>query len=295
MRTGEDVRPRSAPPTAPIGVMDSGVGGLSVLRALVRRLPHEQWLYLADQAHLPYGQKPAEALRAYGLRMASFLLEQGAKALVVACNTLSAVALDAMREAFPHVPIVGMEPALKPAVRLSRTGRVGVMATQATLQSPRYRRLKDRFAQQATVVEDPCQGLVERVEAGDLNGPATQRLLTRILAPMQRAGVDVVVLGCTHFPFLEETIRAVLGPQVRLLNPAEAVARRLAQVLEAHGLLAPRGSPPSPQVVAWTTGDPDRWTRQVHTLVPELEVVPKALPNFWAGEVTPSFAGKQGG
>ena len=277
-------------PAGFIGVVDSGVGGLSVLRALVARLPQENWVYFADQAHLPYGEKPDPILRIYAVRIAAFLLERGAKALVIACNTLSAAALDVLRERFPQVPIVGMEPAVKPATQLTRTGTVAVLATRTTLQSERYRRLKARFGQKVTFLEDPCPGLVEQIEAGRLTTPDTLDMLARILAPMREAGADTVVLGCTHFPFVAEGIRQVLGSHVRILNPADAVARHLAQVLAQRGLREANGRPG--RVWGFTTGDLARWATQVQMLVPELNMTVAALPGFWAGAVHPSQGAK---
>lgn len=263
-----------------IGVVDSGVGGLSVLRALVARLPQENWVYFADQAHLPYGEKPHPLLQVYAVRIADFLLAQGAKAIVIACNTLSAAALDALRARFPQVPIVGMEPAVKPAVQHTRTGTVAVLATQTTLQSERYRRLKARFGQGVTFLEDPCIGLVEQIEAGRLITPDTLALLERILTPMREAAADTVVLGCTHFPFVAEGIRRVLGDHVHILDPAPAVARHLEMVLRQHGLIRMNGKPG--RVLGFTTGNGTRWAEQVRTLVPELNMRVAALPDFWA-------------
>ncbi len=266
----------------PIGVVDSGVGGLSVLRELVARLPQERWLYFADQAHLPYGSRPPQALRHFGRRITAFLMEQGIKALVVACNTLSAVALDDLRSAFPHLPIVGMEPAVKPAAQASQRGVIGVMATHITLRSQRYLRLKARFGQGKRFIEDPCAGLVERIEAGDVDGPETQALLERILTPMKAAGVDTVVLGCTHYPFVLPHIARILGPEVTLLNPAEAVARHLARVLASRNLLRPEGS--GGVVRYYTTGSAQGLAQQIQRLVPELHAPVEDLPEFWLEE-----------
>ncbi len=266
----------------PIGVVDSGIGGLSVLQALVNRLPRERWLYFADQAHLPYGARPASELRRFGRRIVAFLLEQGIKALVVACNTLSAAALDDLRAAFPHLPIVGMEPAVKPAAQASQKGVIGVLATRMTLRSERYLRLKERFGQGKRFLEDPCVGLVERIESGDVDGPATQALLERVLTPMKQAGVDTVVLGCTHYPFVLPHIRRFLGPQVTILNPAEAVARHLARVLESRNLLRQDG--PGAVLGYFTTGQAETFTRQIRRLTPELEAPVQALPHFWQEE-----------
>ncbi len=270
-------------PSAAIAVVDSGIGGLSVLRALAQHLPGERWLYFADQAHIPYGEKPADALRRYARRILAFLREQGIKALVVACNTLSAAALEDLRARHPDLPIVGMEPAVKPAAQLSQRGVVGVMATRATLTSERYRRLKVRFGQGVRFLEDPCEGLVEHIEAGRLNGPQVEALLRRIVGPMQEAGVDAVVLGCTHYPFVADALQRLLGPKVTLVDPAHAVARQTRRVLEARGLLRSNGAMGG-VVRYFTTGAARTFARQVRLLVPELEAPVQPLPFFWMEE-----------
>lgn len=270
-------------PNAAVGVVDSGIGGLSVLRALRKYLPQQAWVYFADQAHLPYGRRPADQLQAFARRITRFLVErEGIKALVVACNTLSAVALEDLRRAWPHLPIVGIEPAIKPAVQLSQQGRVGVLATQVTLSSPRYRRLKERFGKQVAFWEDPCPGLVEDIEEHGPDAPTVHSLLQRALEPMQRAGVDVVVLGCTHYPLVAHRIRQLLGPQVTLVDPAQAVARRLLQVLQ-QAQLEPNGAFPDPVVRYYTTGPAERLERQITLLAPELLGPIHSLRDFWEG------------
>lgn len=278
---------QGSPETLPIGVLDSGVGGLSVLRALVQHLPGEKWVYFADQAHVPYGEKPEAALRAYARRIVAFLMARGIKALVVACNTLSAAALDDLRRAFPHLPIVGMEPAVKPAARGTRRGVVGVLATQATLASRRYRHLKARFGQGVRFLEDPCVGLVEHIEAGRLDGPEVETLLREVLRPMQQAGADTVVLGCTHYPFVEPVLRRLLGPEVRLVDPAHAVARQTRRVLEGRGMLHHRGR--GGVLTYYTTGSARTFARQIRRLVPALEAPVHPLPFFWENQAEEHF------
>lgn len=237
-----------------IGIFDSGVGGLSVAREIRRQLPHEHLLYFADSAYCPYGGRPAEEIRDRSLAIGGYLIEQGARVLVVACNSASGAALEALRESYP-LPVVGMEPAVKPAALTTRTGRIGVMATAATLAAQRFDRLMENYAREVEVVAQPCPGLVELVEEGEFASERVREALTGILEPLRRAEVDAVVLGCTHYPFLQEEIARVLGPQVTLIDSAPAVARQTRRVLEERGMLAVEGEG-SLHVV--TSGDPER-------------------------------------
>ncbi|MEY4360537.1 MAG: glutamate racemase [Cyanobacteriota bacterium] len=250
---------------APIGIFDSGVGGLSVWRQVVNHLPHERVIYLADQAHVPYGQRTSAEIQAYCQSIAAVLLEQGCKAIVVACNTASAVALEPLRRALPELPILGLEPAVKPAVSLTRSGVVGVMATPATFQGELYRATVGRWAGDVQVVEQVCIGLADLVEQGELEGDRCDASLRRFLEPMLAAGADTIVLGCTHYPFVIETIRRLVGPSLAVLDPAPAVARHLGAVLEQRGLLQ-RGAD-SPQHAFFTSGDPLAFDRAVARLV----------------------------
>jgi glutamate racemase len=222
----------------PIGVFDSGVGGLSVWREIVAQLPHESTVYVADQAHLPYGLRPAAEVRGFAEAVATELLERGCKAIVVACNTASAAALKSLRDRHPEVPFVGMEPAVKPAALNSKSRVVGVMATPGTLEGGMFAEAVQRFASGVRLVNQPCPGLVERIEDGDLDSPATEALLRELLQPMLAVGADAIVLACTHYPFVLPLIRKIAGDGVQLIDPAAAVARQLARVLDEHGLLA---------------------------------------------------------
>ncbi|MDN3517046.1 glutamate racemase [Aquisalimonas lutea] len=238
---------------APIGVFDSGLGGLSVLRAIRTRLPAEDLLYAADAARVPYGSRSAGEIRERALVLAEFLVGQGAKALVIACNTATAVAADALRERFP-VPVVAMEPAIKPAVASTRTGVVGVLATEGTLSSARFAALLEQYAGSVRVVTQPCPGLVAAVEAGETDGARIRGLLEEYLQPLEAAGADTVILGCTHYPFLVPALRSMLGPEVILVETGAAVARQLERRLAGHGLLRdPDGHAGSE--CFWTTGD----------------------------------------
>ena len=227
------------PARAPIGVFDSGVGGLSVLRALRQALPGEDLLYAADSGHAPYGDRDAGFVTARALAMADFLHAAGAKAIVVACNTASVVAAAALRERY-GLPIVAMEPAIKPAAGLTRSGVVGVLATAGTVASANVERLRREHAGGARVLLQACPGLVECVERGELDTARTRALLRRHVEPLLRAGADALVLGCTHYAFLAPTLREIAGPDVRLVDAAEAVARETVRRLGALREPGPR-------------------------------------------------------
>lgn len=220
----------------PIGVFDSGIGGLSVIRHLHEQLPHEDLLYFADQGHIPYGARPLPQIQTFSAEITRFLLANGAKLIVVACNTATAAAIESLRATFPETLFVGMEPALKPAAAQTRTGKIGVLATPGTFASARYAMLIDRFTQQFEVLEDPCTGLVEEIEAGRLDSAETRRILTAATTPMLAAGVDTLVLGCTHYPFVRPLLAEIVGDRIAIIDPAPAVARRAANVLQQHDL-----------------------------------------------------------
>ena len=228
----------------PIGVFDSGVGGLSVWRELVALLPHESTLYLADQANVPYGSRTREEIDALTHHAITWLLEQGVKLVVIACNTASAAALNSLRQRWPDVPIVGMEPAVKPASEQTATGKVGVMATPGTLQAERFSTLIERFAEGVDVYTQICPGLVEMVEAGHLDGQNVDDRLHLLLEPLLGQDIDHLVLGCTHYPFLAPAIQRVMGAEVTLVDPAPAVAKQVQRVLLSKQLLAPPSSRP---------------------------------------------------
>lgn len=218
--------------TSPIAVFDSGVGGLSVLRAIRRRYPGEELLFLADQAHVPYGSRSLADVRAFSEAITRYFLAQDAKMVIVACNTASAAALHHLRERFPDTPFVGMEPAVKPAAEQTQSGVVGVLATPATFQGELYNSVVDRFANGVAILQDTCVGLVEQIEAGNLDGVETRRILETALSPMLAKGIDTVVLGCTHYPFVIPLIREITGPDVRVIDPAPAIARQVGRLLD---------------------------------------------------------------
>jgi glutamate racemase len=237
----------------PIGVFDSGVGGLSVLRAMRELMPEEPVIYFGDQGHVPYGPRPLEQVRDFSEAITRFLLNQNAKLIVVACNTASAAALHYLRNRFPEVSFVGMEPAVKPAAEKTRSGLVGVLATPATFQGALYASVLERFANGVWVLQDTCPGLVDQIENGDLDGDKTRAILESALRPMLDRGIDTVVLGCTHYPFVIPLIEEIAGESVRVIDPAPAVAKQAKRLLEAGELKKPAGE--CAEVRFYTSGD----------------------------------------
>lgn len=212
--------------SATIGVFDSGVGGLSVLHHIRRTLPNARLIYVADSAHVPYGDKTPEYIEQRSHTLTRFLIAQGAQAIVIACNTATAAAAASLREQF-KLPILGMEPAVKPAVAATKTGVVGVLATIGTLESARFAALLGRYGEEVEIITQGCPGLVERVEQGELNGAQTRELVARYTAPLLARGADTLILGCTHYPFLAPVIRDVVGADITLIDTGAAVARHL--------------------------------------------------------------------
>jgi len=239
--------------SAPVGVFDSGVGGLSVVRAITELMPAESLLYVADTAHCPYGVRSIEYLRARALHISSYLQAQGAKAIVVACNTATVATIATLRANF-SLPIIGIEPAIRPAAANTKSGVIGVLATAATLGSAHLSALIERHTEYHEVVTSACPGWVEAVEAGDLDSPATRALVASSVQPLLDAGADTLVLGCTHFPFLRPLIEAVAGPEIRILETGMPVARQLQRRLLGAGLAAPGGQPPRHRFL--TSADP---------------------------------------
>lgn len=238
---------------APVGVFDSGVGGLSVLGEIRARLPNESLLYVADSGHVPYGEKSPDYIRARCRHIADFLLARGAKALVVACNTATVAAVAELRERHPGLPIVGMEPAVKPAAAATRSGVVGVLATTGTLKSAKFAALLDRFAGDVRVLTQPCPGLVECVEQGALAAPQTRALLESYVRPLLAEGCDTLILGCTHYPFLKPLLRQLVPAGIELIDTGAAVARQLERLLGERDLLA---EGPVQPAHFWSSGEP---------------------------------------
>ncbi|KWN78701.1 glutamate racemase [Burkholderia ubonensis] len=230
---------------APVGVFDSGLGGLSVLRAVRAQLPDESFVYVADSRHAPYGPRDEAFITERTLAIGEWLAREGAKALVVACNTATAQSIAAIRERLA-IPLVGVEPGIKPAAALSASGIAGVLATQSTLSSARFQALLDRYGAGRRFICQPGHGLVEAVERGDTHSPALRALLDGYLQPMLDAGADTLVLGCTHYPFFTETIRDLVGDRLTIVDTSDAIARQLARVLDERGLRAPAGTRAAP-------------------------------------------------
>jgi glutamate racemase len=239
---------------SPLAIFDSGVGGLSVAREIRRALPSEDLLYVADSAYCPYGDRPDAEVRERALAVGRHLAGAGAKLIVVACNTATGAALEDLRKAV-DVPVVGLEPAVKIAARVTRAGRIGVMATTSTVRSERLARLIRSHADGIEVLNVPCPGLADLVEDGHLDDAALQIRLEELTRPLRKAGVDAVVLGCTHYAFVAPALARVMGPGVELVDSAPAIARRVEHLLREGGLLAPSG-PGSLRVL--TTGEPGR-------------------------------------
>ena len=257
--------------TSPIGVFDSGIGGVSVLREIRRQLPAEELIYVGDSVHLPYGEKSLEEIRRYTEAVVRYLVEQGCKAVVIACNTASAAALGHVRAVFPQLPIVGMEPAVKPAAEHTRSGVVGVIATTATFQGELFASVVERFAGNVNVLKQPCPGLVQQIEAGELESPATEEMLRGWLGPMLAAGMDELVLGCTHYPFVLPLLRRICGPEVNVIDPAPAVARQTQRVLANANLLNAAQTPGT--LAYFTTGSPDVFAQTLQKLTGETAAI----------------------
>ncbi|MBM7855551.1 glutamate racemase [Desulfohalotomaculum tongense] len=221
--------------SSPIGIFDSGVGGLSIAKEIRQLLPNEDLLYYADSAYCPYGEKPPEVIKQRVYLLSDFLLSKGAKMLVVACNTASIVSLDDMRKKY-RVPVVGVEPAVKPAVAATKTGTIGVLATGVTLSGDRFSSLVKCFGSKTKVVTQPCPGLVELVENGNINSAETEKLLSKYIKPLLEQNADTIVLGCTHYPFLKSKIQELAGPGIKVLDTGKPVARQTARVLNEFGL-----------------------------------------------------------
>ncbi|MBM3125242.1 MAG: glutamate racemase [Chloroflexi bacterium] len=265
--------------TGPIGVFDSGVGGLSVLRALGDLMPAENMIYFGDQAHVPYGARPLEQIQRFSEAITCLLLENGSRLIVVACNTASAAALTYLRGKFPVIPFVGMEPAVKPAAETTKTGRVGVLATPATFQGALYASVVERFANGVELLQHTCPGLVSQIEKGELDSEETRAILEEALLPMLEKNIDTVVLGCTHYPFVIPLIQEIVGEAVRVIDPAPAVARQVRRVLEEMGSVNPSNSKGQTEFI--TSGKVERFDRILEQL---LSVKVHARKAEWIGD-----------
>lgn len=271
-----------------IGVFDSGEGGLSVLKEITRLLPEAEYVYYSDNAHCPYGEKSPEYIQDRARAITERLLKEGADVIVVACNTATAAAISVLRSEYSdassqevrdriqkltggrhdHICFIGMEPAVKPAALGTRTGVVGVLATAGTLKGSKYLKTKESVDDQVNVFEHVGRGFVELVEEGRLSGSEAEDVVKASLGPLLSAGADIIVLGCTHYPFLLPVLQKVAGPDIRFIDPAPAVARQLVHVLERDGMLSAGEAssalarnasavPSSPHVKLLSSGDPE--------------------------------------
>ncbi len=244
-----------------IGVFDSGIGGLSVLREIHRLLPNHPTVYVADQANLPYGTRPVTEIQAFSDRITRFLIDQGAVVIVIACNTASAASLEYLRAKYPDTPFVGMEPAVKPALEASKTGVVGVLSTRATAEGSLYKRLLKRYAEDKRVITQVAPDLVRIAEEQSQRTLASQNTIKNYICPMIDAGADHIVLACTHFPFLAETIQEIAGQAIHLVDPSPAVARQASR-------LWPADLEPEPELNAYyTSGDTANFKQLLRVLI----------------------------
>jgi glutamate racemase len=272
---------------APVGIFDSGVGGLSILRHVRAQLPHEHLAYVADSGFAPYGDKPEQVVVERSLAIARFLVERGAKALVVACNTATVAAVKHLRERFPDMPIVGVEPGLKPAAAASRNGKVGVLATERTLAGAKFLRLREQIMEStgAQFLLQPCQGLADQIESGELDSEETTAMLRRYIAPLLAQGADTLVLGCTHYPLVQASIERVIADEgardVVLIDTGEAVARQLGRLLDAGGLLRPASADGPARLEGYTSASAAALSAAFNSLVgidPPVHETSFALP-----------------
>jgi glutamate racemase len=259
---------------APIGVFDSGVGGISVLKHIRELMPQENLIYVADSKYAPYGNQTPEFIRSRSFYLAEFLLNQGVKALVVACNTATAAAVAGLRERYPDLLIIGMEPALKPAVAATKTGVVGVLATSGTLKSAQFAALLEHYGQGVQVVTQACIGLVECVEKGALANTSTEALLKQYLQPLLDANADTIVLGCTHYPFVRPSIEFLVGADVVLVDTGAAVAKHLNNRLQENNML---NSSDSFGEVSFWSNNPDAGAEKVISILWGAELKLNAL------------------
>lgn len=238
-------QPLSTASTLPVGIFDSGVGGLSVLRHIYDALPHEHLLYFADSGYAPYGDKPESAIIKRSLAITEFLLNHGIKALVVACNTATAIAIETIRQTYPDLPVVGVEPGLKPAAKLSYSKHIGVLATQGTTHSARFHALQQRMEQtyQVSFFPQACIGLADQIEKGETASPATYQMLVRYIQPLIQQDIDTLVLGCTHYPFVKPLIQQIVQQlstkPIEIIDTGKPVTDQLIHLLEQKQLLAP--------------------------------------------------------
>lgn len=242
-----------------IGIFDSGAGGLSVFREIAKALPREKCVYYSDSANCPYGEKSQEFIIDRARQITDFLISKGCNIVVVACNTATAAAISTLRKEY-SIPFIGMEPAVKPAALSTHSGVVGVLATAGTLKASKYLDTRDKYTGGVKVIEHVGQGFVELVESGDLDSPHAEKVVRASVEPLTSAGADIIVLGCTHYPFLRQTIQKVAGPDVTVIDPAPAAAKHLVNVMRENGLLQEtegneNGGPKTAAIELFSSGD----------------------------------------
>ena len=248
-----------------VGIFDSGIGGLSVLREIHNMLPFQPLFYIADQVHVPYGKRQLSEIRDFSFAITDFLAAMGTQMIVVACNTASAAALKELRKEYPKLTFVGMEPAVKPATQNTHNGIVGVLATPATFQGKLYHTLVEKFARDVKIFTNTCPGLVEAIESGEITTQSTRLILQRALIPMIEKGADTIVLGCTHFPFVVPMIKNIVGPDVAVIDPSPAIAKRVSFLLNELNLIKRYSS--VTEILFSTTGKPESFKRIIHSLI----------------------------
>ena len=260
----------------PLGIFDSGVGGLSVLREVRRQLPDEDLIYIADQAHVPYGSRSREEVFGFSDGIVRYLIKKQTKLVIIACNTASAVALKDLRKKYPSLPFVGMEPAVKPAAAETSTGVVGVLATPSTFEGELYASTVERFARGVKILQDTCPGLVKQIEKGEISSLETVQILQRALLPMLEEGVDEIVIGCTHYPFVIPLIKEIVGEGVDVIDPAPAVARQAERLLNKYDLQKEKQE--EGKAFFYTTGETEDFERLLYDL---LSLDTKAISLRW--------------
>jgi glutamate racemase len=251
----------------PIGVFDSGVGGLSIFNHIRAQFPEENIIYLADQAHVPYGSRTLEEIRAFSFSITDFLLARESKIVVVACNTASAAALHDLRDAFPEIPFVGMEPAVKPAAGTTHSGVVGVLATPTTFQGKLFASVVERFTDGVTILEQTLPGLVPLIESGQFSGPQVEDILSSAVEPLLDEGVDTFVLACTHYAFIIPTLEKIVGSDVEIIDPSPAIARQTGRLLTEHEIGNNTGT--RGDLHFYTSGSADEFSNLVRVLTNE--------------------------
>lgn len=266
----DNKQPIGDPSYMPIGIFDSGVGGISVLKHIHTLLPNEHLMYMADSKYAPYGNKTANEITQRCLILCDYLLQKNVKAIVVACNTATAAAIDKLRETF-EIPIIGMEPAVKPAAAASKNGIIGVLATVGTLKSAQFAALLEAYGRDVKVVTQACAGLVGCIERGEIDTPATEALIRMYTAPLLAEGADTIVLGCTHYPLVKHVIQEIVGDKITLIDTGTAVAKQLQRLLEEKGLLST--SREKAKVTFWTNSEAENASQVTEKLWGERAII----------------------